>query len=220
MTAKTAPIPELGGDNSPADRDRFERAIAAIDAENTQDPNTMDWQGETWPKELLHAHLVTGWLLRLNPNSGPLALIAGRGHHFKRWLYPRTDYPEGRGGYLRWRRDAQKAHAQDISELLSGLGYESDDIARVMALVQKTNLKSDPAAQHHEDALCLVFLETQLVELTEDVGDESMVNILAKTMAKMSPLGREHASQLDLDEHSQSLFDQAVELLQTQHTTD
>lgn len=220
MTAKTAPIPQLGGDISRTDLDRFQGAIAAIDAENTLDPNTMDWQGETWPKELLHAHLVTNWLLRLNPNSTPLALIAGRGHHFKRWLYPRTDYPEGRGGYLRWRRDAQKAHAHDISELLSGLGYKSDDIDQVVALVQKINLKSDTAAQHHEDALCLVFLETQLVELTEDVGDESMVNILAKTMAKMSPLGREHASKLDLNEHSQSLFDQAVELLQTQHTPD
>ena len=35
--------------------DRFGRAIAAIDAANALDPNTLSWNGESKPKELLHS---------------------------------------------------------------------------------------------------------------------------------------------------------------------
>ena len=40
--------------------------------------------------------------------------------------------------------------------------------------------------QTHEDALCLVFLETQLAETADDLGDDKMVDVIRKTAAKMS----------------------------------
>ena len=47
----------------------------------------------------------------------------------------------------------------------------------------------DPAAQVHEDAACLVFLETQLDQLIDQMGDDRVVEVLVKTAAKMSPAG-------------------------------
>ncbi len=40
--------------------------------------------------------------------------------------------------------------------------------------------------QTHEDALCLVFLETQLAATVDDLGDDKMVEVIRKTAAKMS----------------------------------
>jgi len=41
------------------DHDRFQRAIAAIDAGNADDPNVVTIRGRTGPKEVLHAELVS-----------------------------------------------------------------------------------------------------------------------------------------------------------------
>ena len=42
-----------------ADDERFARAIAAIDAANADDPNTIVVAGLVRPKELAHAELMT-----------------------------------------------------------------------------------------------------------------------------------------------------------------
>ena len=47
----------------------------------------------------------------------------------------------------------------------------------------------DHAAQVHEDAACLVFLETQLDPLADQLGDDRTVEVLRKTATKMSPAG-------------------------------
>ena len=61
-----------------------------------------------------------------------------------------------------------------------------DTIERVQRIIRKEGLKTDAAVQTHEDALCLVFLETQLVELVERLGDDKSVDVIAKTLRKMS----------------------------------
>ena len=57
------------------------------------------------------------------------------------------------------------------------------------AIIRKEGLGTDPVVQTHEDALCLVFLETQLAVTVDDLGDEKMLDVIRKTAAKMS----EHA---------------------------
>ena len=47
------------------DDDRFARAIAAIDAANADDPNTISIDAVVRPKELAHAELMTAWVTRL-----------------------------------------------------------------------------------------------------------------------------------------------------------
>ena len=166
--------------------DRFAGAIAAIDAANAADPERVVIRGEEQPKELGHARLMSEWVTRLRPDADEAELLAARAHHFRRWSRPRSDYPDGRAGYLRWRRDAARQHAEEVGALLAGCGYGDDVIERVQAIVRKQGLATDPAVQANEDARCLVFLETQLAATTEQLGEERMREVVRKTAAKMS----------------------------------
>ena len=177
------------------DEARFDRAVAAIDAANADDPVTITVAGEERPKELVHAQLATAWVIRLRPDATEELLLAARAHHLRRWTIPRSAYPEGRNGYLRWRRELQRQHAADVGRILTAEGYDEPAIARVQDIIQKRRLSSDPEVQAFEDALCLVFLETQLPDFAARYADKAD-SVLAKTMEKMSETGRALASAL------------------------
>ena len=98
---------------------RFERAIAAIDAANAEDPHQITVRGRTGPKEILHAELVTEWVRDLAPDAGEELLLAARGHHLRRWTVPRASAPAGRSGYLRWRKNLHEQHATELGAILT-----------------------------------------------------------------------------------------------------
>jgi hypothetical protein len=192
--------------------ERFSQAIAAIDAANAEDPNRLVVGGAARPKELVHAELVTGWVERLRPGASEALLLAARGHHFRRWTVPRASYPTGRSGYLRWRRELHRRHAAELGALLAECGYDGATIDRVGAIVRKDGLgKGDEEVQALEDAMCLVFLETQLGELAGRLDDQKMVDVLAKTAKKMSGDALARAGELPLDDHGHDLLRRALE---------
>jgi hypothetical protein len=178
---------------------RFELAIAAIDAANAEDPNVVEVRGRRGPKEVVHAELVTEWVRRLAPDASDALLLAARGHHLRRWAIPRSSYPAGRAGYLRWRRAQHTQHAQELGEILATAGYDNVTVERVQALVTKRNLGRDPETQALEDAMCLVFVETQFHELAVRLDHDKMVDVVRKTVRKMSPQAVELAATLPLD---------------------
>jgi Domain of unknown function (DUF4202) len=201
-----APVPApASGDGSLA------TALAAIDAANTDDPHTIVVGGTSRPKELTHAEMMTRWVRRLSPGCSDEQLIAARAHHLRRWAIPRDDYPRDRAGYLRWRTALQRRHAEDVAAIMRDAGYGDASIDRVQAIVRKRGLGRDPEVQVHEDALCLVFLETQFDELTASLDDEAkMVEILRKTAAKMSPAGLAAARTLPLSPAGAALLGRAL----------
>src|SRR5690606_7497158 len=162
------------------------------------------------PKEVVHAERMTDWVRRLDPGADELQLLAARAHHLRRWAVPRSSYPEGREGYLRWRRDLGRRHAEEVAVILEACGYEAGEIERVQQIVRKERLRSDPAVQTHEDARCLVFLELQLGELGGRLGDDRTVAVLRKTLAKMSERGVAEARQLELDPAGRALVERAL----------
>ena len=192
------------------DRLRLETALAAIDAANADDPNTIDVGGVTRPKELAHAELMTAWLERLVESPTDAQRLAARAHHLRRWVSPRDTYPEGRAGYLRWRKDQATRQADEVAGLLGRAGYDEATIERVQAIITKTGLRTDPEVQAHEDALCLVFLQTQLLDLAAQLGPDKAVDVLAKTLKKMTPRGRSEALELDLDPAGRAALEQAL----------
>lgn len=186
------------------------RAFAAIDAANGADPTRIVVRGEERPKELAHAELVTEWVRRLEPEAGEALLLAARAHHLRRWTIPRGSYPEGRSGYLRWRKALHEQHAREVAEILAAVGYDDATIARVQDLVRKRRLGKDDEVQVLEDALCLVFAETQLQDLARRVETEKMVDVIRKTLAKMSPRAIDLALTLDLPDDSRVLVARAL----------
>jgi Domain of unknown function (DUF4202) len=190
--------------------DRLARALDAIDAANADDPHTILINGVSRPKELAHAELMTRWVRTLDPDCSDEQLLAARAHHLRRWTIPRDSYPGGRAGYLRWRTALKRQHADDVGEILRAAGYDDQAVARVQAIVRKQGLGSDPAVQVHEDALCLVFLETQLDELAGKLGDDKTIDVLQKTAKKMSPAGLRAALGLRCAPDAAALLERAL----------
>lgn len=190
--------------------DRLAAAIAAIDAANADDPNVIVVDGVERPKEQAHAELMTEWVRRLDPDCADEQVLAARAHHLRRWSVPRDSYPDGRSGYLRWRTALKQQHAEEVAAILGDVGYDEESIARVQQIVRKQGLGRDAAVQVHEDALCLVFLQTQFDELIERLGDDKTVDVLRKTARKMSPAGLAAAQGLDYSPAAAALLGRAL----------
>ena len=194
-----------------ATSDRFDAAIAAIDAANAEDPNVLVVRGESRPKELAHAALVTEWVVRLEPDAGEPLLLVARGHHLRRWTIPRASYPEGRAGYLRWRKTLHEQHARELGEIVAAVGYDRATVERVQQLVRKRDLGRDADVQVLEDALCLVFVETQLHALTVRLDHQKMVDVVRKTVRKMSPRAVELVATIDLSDDDRAVLHDALD---------
>ncbi len=189
---------------------RFQAAIERFDAANAEDPNR-DTDGERQhPKELLYARRMSAWLERLEPAAPEAVRLAARCQHIRRWTVPRGDYPMDRIGYLRWRTDLKKFHAETAGEILRSVGYGEAMVARVQALLRKEHLKRDPDAQLLEDVVCVVFLAHYLVGFASGHEDDKVVDILRKTWGKMSPRGQAVAAALELPAAAHALVSRAL----------
>ncbi len=190
---------------------RIREAIELIDRANAGDPVRIVVHGEEKQKELAHSELMTRWVRRLRPDAGDELLIAARAHHIRRWEIPRSSFPAGRRAYLQWRAALQKLHAEATGEILDAVGYDQVFIDRVQKIVRKHDLRRDPEVQTLEDALCLVFLETQLGDLRRDHGFQKVYEILVKTLRKMSDNAKELALELELPVEDREILERAVE---------
>ncbi len=184
--------------------ERFNTAIDAIDAANADDPYTLTVDGKSLRKEQTHAEMMTRWVRELDPDATEELLLAARAHHIRRWMIPRSTFPAGRTSYLRWRRALHSVHAELTAAILEDCGYPRPSVDRVAALVAKADLlqAGDPDAQTLEDALSLVFLDTQLEPLLDDLDDRQLRRALGRTWRKMSPNGRAAALRLALSERA------------------
>ena len=192
------------------EQERFGRAIAAIDAANADDPVRIEVRGVERPKELAHAELVSEWVARLDAAPSEELLLAARAHHLRRWTIPRSSYPLGRPGYLKWRKALHDQHAREVAEILRAVGYDDAVVSRVQDLIRKRRLGKDAEVQVLEDALCLVFVETQLDEVAARLEPEKMVDVVRKTLVKMSDRAKHLALDLDLAPDGRALLERAL----------
>jgi hypothetical protein len=194
---------------SPVDLDA---AFAAIDAANADDPFTIVARGVERPKEQAHAEMAVEWVRRLDPTASDALLLAARAHHVRRWDIPRSSEDDGREGYLRWKNHLQRHHAEVVGRVLPPAGVDPATVSRVQDLVRKRRMKTDPEVQTLEDALCLVFVETQFTDLADKLDEDHMVDVVAKTLVKMTPAGRAAALTLPLDDASVRIVGKALEV--------
>ena len=178
--------------------ENFEMALKEIDRFNSQDPRQKIEDGIAHPQELIYSKSLTEWVLKLDPKASEALRVAARGQHIGRWTIPRSEYPTGRSGYLRWREELKAFHVEKVGDILRDIGYQEDFIERVASLMSKNIMKEDPDAQTLEDGLCLVFFETQFMDLVEKTPADKMKIVVRKTWKKMGPKGREIALNMKL----------------------
>lgn len=195
---------------SPAHPGRFDEAIRRFDEANAADPNHEVVNGQSQPRELLYAKRLTDWVLKLVPDAGEALRLAARCQHICRWEIPRDSYPLDKPGYLRWRADLKKFHAEKSGLILREVGYDDGMIQRVQELNLKKNHPKDPEVCVLEDALCLVFLEHQLTPLAAKADDEKLINALQKSWQKMTPAAWAEALKLNYGPREKTLIDRAL----------
>ena len=186
--------------------EKFAVAIRRFDEENARDPNIE----EDRPRELLYAERLTEWVLRLKPEASEALRLAARCQHLCRWQSPRGSYPMTRAGYLKWRADLKKFHADKSGAILREIGYDEAMVGRVQELNLKKNFPADAECRVLEDALCLVFLEHQFSALAAKSDEEKMINAVRKTWEKMTDAARAEGLKLKFGEREKELIKRAL----------
>jgi tRNAThr (cytosine32-N3)-methyltransferase len=178
--------------------DAFARARELIDAAHGADPKRAP---DGRAAELVYAERMEAWVVRLVPDAPPLLRLAARCQHLERWSVPRTNFPEGKVGYLNWRKSLYVKQAARAAELLVQAGVPESGAAEVATWVSKTGLKTNAGTQALEDAACLVFLENEIEAFAAQHAEypsEKFVDILRKTWRKMSAPAQQAALGLEL----------------------
>lgn len=187
--------------------DRFAKAIASFDAYHQKDPNTEINNGKVFPKEFLYALRMTDRLARFAPNADEYIKLAARCQHIGRREIPREKYPMNKKGYLQWRNEEKMHHAKIAEGILSDCGYDPETIEQVKFLLLKKELYTNAGTQLLEDVVCLVFIEYYLEDFAAKHDDEKVVDILRKTIKKMTPAALEAVGELKLPDRIKPLID-------------
>ncbi|KAK6502280.1 hypothetical protein TWF506_002863 [Arthrobotrys conoides] len=174
----------------------FLRAKEIIDDAHREDPSG---------QEIIYADNVENYLRILVAPEEPtnVQIIAARCQHLRRFLHPRSTYPDGKPGYLRWRRDLYTIQANYSTTLLSPLSLPETELEEISAAVAKKDLliksKVHPTTVLLEDAAVLVFLSNEVEGFKkqhEEYDEEKWVGIVKKTWRKLSDRGKEEAGKL------------------------
>jgi hypothetical protein len=188
-------------------KNKLELAFKAFDDYNAQDPHREDFHGDVYPKELLYASRMSERLTHYAPDAAEHIKLAARCQHIGRWEVPRNSFPMDRKGYLQWRSKLSLYHSEIASKILLACGYDQATIEKVKFLLQKKELhQHHPETQLLEDVICLVFIEHYLHDFALEHEDDKVIDILKKTMKKMSKNAIDEVEKIPLSERIQSLL--------------
>lgn len=183
---------------------RLQIALDAIDTANAKDPKL----DSGLPEALLYSQRMTEECNRLFPNASEALQIAARGQHIERWALKRADYPEGRAGYLKWRRDLGVHHANRVCEIMAEAGYDEEDVTAAGAMLRKEGIKRNDQVQALEDIICFVFIKWYFAPFAAKHSPEKVLDIVVKTARKMSADARARAlTEFSLPEDLASAFE-------------
>jgi len=189
---------------------QLEQAFSQFDVYNYRDPNTEDWNGKSFPKELLYSIRMSDRLEKFAPNSPDHVKLAVRCQHIGRWEIARNTYPMDRKGYLQWRNALKFHHAKLAGQILQTCGYDEATIEKVKFLLLKKELNRNAETQLMEDVICLVFVEYYLQDFAVKHEDDKVIDILKKTLTKMSKHAKEEVANIKLAPKVAQLVSMAV----------
>jgi Domain of unknown function (DUF4202) len=190
--------------------DAYAKARELIDAAHAADPKST---AEGKPAELVYAERMEAWVLRVSPAATPLLKLAARCQHLERWSVPRATFPEGKVGYLNWRRSLYVKQAARAKDLMLQAGVSASEADEAATWISKSGLKTNAGTQALEDAACLVFLENEIEDFAAQHAEypaEKFVDIIKKTWRKMSSAAQQEALGLSLRSDIAALVKAAV----------
>ncbi len=192
----------------------FDAVIAAIDAANAKSPRLAQVAGQSRSYENVYSERMSAAMARMYPQASERLRIAARAQHIRRWEIPRGDFAQGRAGYNNWRKTCREHHAAVVAGIMREHGYGEDDIAAVGTYLKKQKLKKNDESQALENVVDVVFLDYYWDEFTRKFphyDDDKLIDIIGKTLLKMSSHGHKAALALDLPPKTLALVGAALE---------
>lgn len=194
--------------------EKLNNTLSAIDEINSQDPNFINIDGTEQAKELVYGQQMTACLSQYWPDANEVLQIAVRAQHIKRWQLKRTEFPEGKAGYYKWRIAQGKFHAELTASIMLEKGYSQEEANQCATILRKENLKKNADTQTLEDVACLVFLMHYFDEFaakyTSQDNEAKIVRIVQLTWGKMSSKAHDIALSLTLPDHLSSIVSKAL----------
>lgn len=192
---------------------QFNLARKALMDIHNEDPVQVVRNGQSIGDEGVYALRMVDRLYEFYPMATQELELAALAHHIKRWEIKRTVFAMDKQGYFQWRRQVAKHQLAITSDALAKVGLSDEDRDEVLKVLRKENLKTHPLAQVIEDVACLVFIQYYLEPFAEPHETPKVVEILRKTMLKMSDRAIEEASRLPVSDKVKSFLNEAVKLL-------
>lgn len=175
----------------------YQSTIAKFDEYNSDDPKG---------HEVLYAQRMSDRLDKFRQDAPEHIQLAARCQHIGRWQIPRNTYPDGKKGYIAWRNKLKDHHAGIAGRIMKECGYDQSMINKVQDLLEKKDLRSNPDTQLLEDVVCMVFVEFYLDDFASKHDDAKVIDILKKTLRKMTPAAIEVATGFSLPLRSKELL--------------
>jgi len=166
--------------------------------------------GTFYPSELLYGKRMLAILEMVYLDSSYTIKLAVQCQHLKRWGIPRSDYPYDRRGYHEWRRVVMEYQLEQTQLILSNVNIEAVDIQFILNVLRNQGDKSNPDSQIIMDTACLVFLKWYMEAFAIKHESEKVLDILKKTMRKMSETGLYLISRLDLPVSTKQILEQTA----------
>lgn len=189
---------------------RFTKTIQDFDRINAEDPQLETVEDTKVPKELLYSQRMTQMLDEFSPNPSETLRLAARCQHIHRWSIPRKDFSMDRNGYLLWRSQLKKYHAELAGSIMKNNGYSQENIRKIDDLLNNRRLKTDGETQTLEDVVCLVFLNHYFDDFLTQHEEAKVLNIIRKTWNKMSEKAYKAALSLDLSSPASAMIKKAL----------
>ncbi len=174
----------------------LQTALNAFASIHASDPRQVSAAAGPMTHSQRYHQALQRWVARLDPAPSEALQLAAASQHLQRWTVPRDSYPMGRAGYKKWRTDLLRRHAEQAAGVMAAAAIDVATIEVVRALITKDNLSDDPQMQLFEDAICLAFLECELLEFAAEQSQDKLARILRKTWRKMTESGQRHAREL------------------------
>lgn len=191
-------------------KDIFDKIIKEIDRVNKADPTIVAVGEEIYPAEYLYSLRMTKELQRFCPDASSQLQVACRAQHIARWKYPRTDYPEGRAGYLKWRSELYKIHADLTSDIIMKISGDSSFAEAVKKKMVNKVKGSSEGSQIIEDVACLVFLKYYFDDFIKKHEETKLLNIVKKTWDKMSEEAHKAALKFEFTDEQKTVIEKAL----------
>lgn len=191
----------------------LEEAFEEFDLYNASDPSLEDFNGNLIPKSVLYGLRMSQCLDAYEPKAAIEVKLAARSQHIGRWEIARSKYPMDKKGYHTWRTTLAEHHANIAGKILKELSFEPELIEKVKFLLQKKDLKNNVNTQILEDTIFLVFVRFYLEEFAAKHEDDKVIEIIAKTLKKVSQRAIAKSSEIKVSPRMEKLIGKAIKLI-------